>query len=69
MNKNVEVVIEKCSSYDREEVRQAVSDTCRKLGGLQRWVKPGDKVLLKVNLLSPVSPDRAVTTHQNLCGR
>ena len=66
MNKNVEVVIEKCSSYDREEVRQAVSDTCRKLGGLQRWVKPGDKVLLKVNLLSPVSPDRAVTTHPEL---
>jgi uncharacterized protein (DUF362 family) len=33
------------------------------LGGMNRFVKEGDKVLLKVNLLSAKAPEKAVTTH------
>ena len=33
------------------------------LGGVQRFVKKNEKVLLKVNLLSAKAPEKAVTTH------
>ncbi len=33
------------------------------LGGMERFIKKGDKVLLKVNLLSAREPEKAVTTH------
>jgi uncharacterized protein (DUF362 family) len=33
------------------------------LGGMQRFIQRGDRVLLKVNLLSAREPDKAVTTH------
>jgi len=33
------------------------------LGGMERFTKKGERVLLKVNLLSAREPERAVTTH------
>ena len=36
------------------------------LGGMGRFVEKGDKVLLKVNLLSARDPDTAVTTHPEM---
>jgi uncharacterized protein (DUF362 family)/NAD-dependent dihydropyrimidine dehydrogenase PreA subunit len=33
------------------------------LGGMERFIEKGDRVLLKVNLLSAREPERAVTTH------
>lgn len=33
------------------------------LGGMSNFINPGDKVLLKINLLSPRKPEQAVTTH------
>lgn len=33
------------------------------LGGMVRFIEKGDRVLLKVNLLSARAPERAVTTH------
>ena len=33
------------------------------LGGMQRFIKKNEKVLLKVNLLSAKAPEKAVTTH------
>ena len=33
------------------------------LGGMERFIKKGEKVLLKVNLLSAREPEKAVTTH------
>ena len=33
------------------------------LGGMEKFVKKNDKVLLKVNLLSAKGPEKAVTTH------
>ena len=35
-------------------------------GGMESFVKRGDKVLLKVNLLSAREPERAVTTHPEI---
>lgn len=33
------------------------------IGGMARVIRPGDKVLLKANLLAPSDPDAAVVTH------
>jgi len=36
------------------------------IGGVERFVKRNDKVLLKINLLSAKEPEKAVTTHPEL---
>jgi len=57
------VSITRCSSYDIVQVRQAVKRSLDDLGGMQAFVNPGDRVLLKVNLLMRRRPDKATTTH------
>jgi len=53
----------KCSSYQLDEIRAAVRRSLDLLGGVSRFVRPGNKVLLKPNLLSAQSPEQAITTH------
>jgi uncharacterized protein (DUF362 family)/Pyruvate/2-oxoacid:ferredoxin oxidoreductase delta subunit len=60
------VVIEKCSSYERGEVLAAVRRCCDELGGIEKFVRPGQKVLLKPNLLTGATPERAVVTHPEI---
>jgi uncharacterized protein (DUF362 family)/NAD-dependent dihydropyrimidine dehydrogenase PreA subunit len=57
------VSIEKCGSYDDHEVRKAVKACLAPLGGLESVVSNGDRVLVKLNLLSAKEPEAAVTTH------
>jgi len=38
------------------------------LGGMPRFIQEGDRVLLKLNLLSARGPEEAVTTHPELIG-
>ena len=52
-----------CETYDRPQVEVAVSHAVDLLGGMERFVKSGDRVLLKPNLLSADPPDRLITTH------
>jgi uncharacterized protein (DUF362 family)/Pyruvate/2-oxoacid:ferredoxin oxidoreductase delta subunit len=52
-----------CPVYDREQVMNAVRQAVDHLGGIRALVKPGEKILLKPNLLSAREPERAVTTH------
>ncbi|RKX99661.1 (4Fe-4S)-binding protein, partial [Candidatus Poribacteria bacterium] len=56
----------RCESYDREAVGEAVGRVLELLGGVHRFVKPGERVLIKPNLLSPAHPDRAITTHPSV---
>ncbi len=51
---------------DRERILSALRDLLLPFGGMQGIVKPGQKVLLKVNLLAPARPEQAVTTHPEL---
>ncbi|OGB87798.1 hypothetical protein A3H38_00045 [candidate division WOR-1 bacterium RIFCSPLOWO2_02_FULL_46_20] len=60
------VAITKCDSYDQNEVDRAVQQSLELIGGLANIVKPGNKVLLKVNALMGSSPEAAVTTHPSL---
>ncbi len=57
------VVLRAASDYRRETVETAVAEALAPLGGMGAFVRPGQKVLIKPNMLSGKSPDRAVTTH------
>lgn len=56
------VYIERCASYERKKVEATIEFFFTQLD-LASKVKKGETVLLKVNLLSPRSPEKAVTTH------
>jgi uncharacterized protein (DUF362 family)/Pyruvate/2-oxoacid:ferredoxin oxidoreductase delta subunit len=66
LKENPVVSISKCDTYDKEKVDRALGQVLEPLGGITSFVKPGDNVLLKVNLLRSADPDKAVTTHPAL---
>jgi uncharacterized protein (DUF362 family)/Pyruvate/2-oxoacid:ferredoxin oxidoreductase delta subunit len=57
------VSLVQCSSYDPPQVEAALRNLLEPLGGMQAFVEPGQRVLLKPNLLMPIRPERAITTH------
>ncbi len=57
------VSIVKCQNYDENEVLKAIQQSVDLIGGIHAFVKRGDRVLLKPNLLYGKSPEKAVTTH------
>ncbi|PKM83404.1 MAG: hypothetical protein CVU89_01265 [Firmicutes bacterium HGW-Firmicutes-14] len=58
------VSIVKCPGYGKqEEVDAAVRNALDLIGGIERFVQPGQRALLKVNALTPKPPEAAVTTH------
>ena len=60
------VSIKKIRSYDHKAVSDAVKNSVDDLGGISRFVKKGDTVLLKPNLLAAKAPESAVTTHPSI---
>lgn len=60
---NVLVALKECSSYDSGAVQAAVDSIFALCGGIERVVKPGQRVLVKVNLLMKRKPEQATTTH------
>lgn len=57
------VAITRCHDYDRRRVFAAVKEAVNLAGGMEAFVKPGMRVLLKPNLLSERPPEDAVDTH------
>lgn len=57
------VSIIKCITYESALVFEAVKRSVDELGGISKFVKPGEKILIKPNLLSAREPEKAVTTH------
>jgi uncharacterized protein (DUF362 family)/Pyruvate/2-oxoacid:ferredoxin oxidoreductase delta subunit len=57
------VSIAKCENYEIEKVQSSVDRVLENLGGLDKFVKKGDRVFLKINLVMRKSPDSAATTH------
>ena len=52
----------RATSYDREPLRAALIELLAPLGGMEAIVKPGDRVLLKPNLLTGSKPTKECTT-------
>ncbi len=57
------VAIIRCESYDEETVYAALSRGVKLLGGIGSFVRKGEKILMKPNVLAGSAPDLAVTTH------
>ena len=57
------VNIQEIKNYNWPEIYSAIRQGLSYWGGINYFVKPGEKILLKPNLLSARSPEEAVTTH------
>jgi uncharacterized protein (DUF362 family)/Pyruvate/2-oxoacid:ferredoxin oxidoreductase delta subunit len=57
------VAIVRCQRYDDGEVLISLRRSIDLLGGIETFIKRGDRVLLKPNLLYGKVPEKAVTTH------
>ena len=60
------VSIVRCETYHEEEVLRGLRRSIDLLGGIETFVKRGDRVLLKPNLLYGKAPEKAVTTHPSV---
>ncbi|MDI6712493.1 MAG: DUF362 domain-containing protein [Anaerosomatales bacterium] len=60
------VAIVRCSTYEADEVQTAVERALGLLGGVEEFVRPGERILLKPNLLVGATPESAVTTHPSV---
>ena len=61
-----QVYVVSCADYAGAEaaLRQAIAA----MGGMERFVRPGERILLKANLLRPSPPEAAVCTHPAVLG-
>ncbi|RKD22519.1 Uncharacterized conserved protein, DUF362 family [Caminicella sporogenes DSM 14501] len=53
----------RCDEYIYEDVKESIKQSFMNLGGIDRYIKKGEKVLLKLNLLMKKKPEEATTTH------
>lgn len=60
------VAIVRCENYDEQEVFAAVKKAIDLIGGIDLFVKSGEKILLKPNNLAGDVPDKATTTHPSI---
>lgn len=60
------VVLQHCPSYEPEALDPALDALLAGVGGLESFVRPGQSVMLKPNLISDSSPEKAATTHPAL---
>ena len=58
----LDVSVVPCESYEPDAAKAALQAVLEPLGGLE-FVKPGDRVVIKANLITFLKPDRAATTH------
>jgi uncharacterized protein (DUF362 family)/NAD-dependent dihydropyrimidine dehydrogenase PreA subunit len=58
---NNQVYIVSCPDYDK--VDEKMDELVSMMGGMSRFVRPNEKIVLKTNLLLPAEPEKAVTTH------
>ncbi len=60
------VAVVRCPGYEREVVRESVDRLVGLLGGWEAFVRPGETIVVKPNLLSARKPQEAVTTHPSV---
>jgi uncharacterized protein (DUF362 family)/Pyruvate/2-oxoacid:ferredoxin oxidoreductase delta subunit len=57
------VLVTECKDYNVELIKEKIAASLEPLGGIDNFVSPGQKVLLKPNLLMAKEPQAAITTH------
>jgi len=53
----------KCKEYEYNTVKKGIEESFANLGGIEKFIDKGDRVLLKLNLLMKKKPEDATTTH------
>ena len=65
MEKSI-VALVSLDSYDQPQVDEAVRQGVGLLGGITRFIRPDERILIKPNMLSRAQPQKAVTTHPSV---
>lgn len=65
---NSPVTATRCADYGIDTVRAALRDLVAPLGGMAAFVKPGERIALKPNILMGASPQKAIATHPVVVG-
>lgn len=60
------VSLQDLADYSPSRVADALQQLLSPLGGMSAFIAPGQKVLIKPNMLSGKAPDKAVTTHPEI---
>ncbi|MEE4312047.1 MAG: DUF362 domain-containing protein [candidate division KSB1 bacterium] len=60
------VAIAECARYHDEDVRTALQKNFKAVGGIERFIRPSDRVFIKPNLLTTKGPESAATTHPSI---
>jgi len=60
---NPTVILSRCTDYSPPGITEAIQRQFELLGGLEKFVSPGDTVLLKPNFIAPRSRRHATQTH------
>jgi len=60
------VSIVKCDSYNQEATEKAVRRAVDLLGGIRKFIRHDERVLIKPNILSARRPEEAVCTHPEI---
>ncbi len=62
---DIEVVVSKCDDYDLNNIEKSMDEVLELTHALDE-IKPNMNVVIKANLVAPMAPDKAGTTHPNL---
>jgi uncharacterized protein (DUF362 family) len=60
------VALIRCDTYDDNQVFKAVKTGIALLGGVSLFAKPGERIVMKPNILVGSAPDKGVTTHPSV---
>ena len=63
MSEKSRVVVIQCNDYNQQLVDTVIKKGLEMLGGIETFFGKNEKILLKPNLLTKASPEKAVTTH------
>ncbi len=66
MSERPVVSLVRCADYDPQRVEESVRQAIDLLGGLGRYIQPGQRVALKPNLVRAMAPEAAATTHPSV---
>ena len=63
MSNQVVVQVAQCLEYEQQMVSTALEKLIDNLGGIEKFVRPGQVVAIKPNLIAKKKPEEAATTH------